>query len=163
MENNNSNFQEDPGQNNLSQRKPKGILILAGLNAVLFGLFSLLLILSILFIFPSSFRENISKILEKELAAESISQKQLKAFLGTQVLVSVIFLISGIGLFLRKEWARKFTVYFSFMFILLAFLSTLGQPGLIKNTFLNLIYPAILIFYFTNKKVQVYFKDRKPV
>ena len=75
--------------------------------------------------------------------------------------VSVIFAVLGLGVILRKEVARKGTIYFSFFIVVLALLSVLLNPRSISHAIMQLIYPGILIYYFTSEKSIKYFNPRK--
>jgi len=56
-----------------------------------------------------------------------------------------------------KEWARKLTIYFCFFMVALVFISTILNPQLIGQAIFQIIYPGVLILYFTNKKVENFF------
>jgi cytochrome b subunit of formate dehydrogenase len=143
----------------VEKKAPLGVLILAGINVLLFGIIPFIFFVSAFFNSPFPI-EKISETLKKnEPLFSNINPHQLKTLFLFQALIAFTFLISGIGLFLRKEWARKLTVYFAFLLLILTALSTLATPALIKQIILNAIYPAILVFYFTNKNIGEYFKD----
>jgi len=99
--------------------------------------------------------------INKFLSGESLSTEQFKAIVLSQIIVAAIFLLSGIGLLLRREWGRRLTLYFSFFTVILAAVSVLFRSILINQAILQVIYPGILIFYFTNKKIENYFVPLK--
>jgi hypothetical protein len=142
----------------MKDKIPLGLLVLGAVNAFFFGL--LAFVFSLIAYFGSTFefiQKTLELIKEKNPAFDSVTPEMLKlVFLG-QALIALIFLISGAGIVLRKEWARKLTIYFAFFLLLLVFLSALANPSLLTQMLLNVIYPAILIFYFTNRKLDKYF------
>ena len=102
-------------------------------------------------------QKTLDMIKEKNPAFDIITPQMLKlVFLG-QALIALLFLISGAGILLRKEWGRKGTIYFAFVLLVLVFLSALANPSLLTQMIANIIYPAILIFYFSNKNLEKYF------
>jgi hypothetical protein len=137
------------------ERPPLGIKILGGINFFVLGIF--FIILSIFFLTPSFQSEELFNTFREEMGLK-LTPQQFKISIFFQLFISIIFAISGIGLLLRKEWARKLTIYFSFVLFLLIFLSILFNPSLIKHSFPQIIYSGILIFYFTNRKIEEYFK-----
>ena len=140
---------------------PRGVLVLGGIN---------LFVLGFLFLLASFFTyqelsvggEALLSEIEKYIPDTEIQPQQLKVVILAQMVMAVIFCVSGGGIFYRKEWARRLTVYFSFFLVVMAFFSVLTVPGLVRQAILQVIYPGILIFYFTNKKVEKYFIEQKP-
>jgi hypothetical protein len=139
------------------KKLPLGVLILGGVNVFLFGIIPLIISCLALLNLPSSMEKVLESLKESEPLFNNIAPQHLKALLLSQTVIALMFLISGLGLFLRKEWARKMTIYFAFALLILTALSILRVPALAKQTLLNVIYPAILIFYFTNKNIGEYF------
>lgn len=136
--------------------QPLGVLIFAILNSVVFGAISF--IFSISAYFSSALSEKIIESFKKyDSAFSNLPSTIFGLMFLAQAIIALIFLISGIGIFLKKEWARKLTVYFSFFLLVIIFLSTLANPGLIKQGIVNALYPAVLIFYFTSNKVARHF------
>ncbi len=131
---------------------PLGVMVLGGLNC-LFGLSTLA---SYFKITPESFAR-FSELLRDRNLSQQITFQQFKASGRIFLLISLAFLVSGAGVILKKEWARKILLYFSFAAIAMMFLASLAQPGAIGFFIVYIAYFGITIFYFTNKKVESYF------
>jgi len=103
--------------------------------------------------------QDLDKMIEllKDRSLPQITYQQFKVACLSRLIISIVFLISGWGLLLEKEWARKLTIYFSFFWIILIFIGSFLNPTLIKHLFLQIIYLGILIIYLTNKRVENYF------
>ncbi|MCK4519846.1 MAG: hypothetical protein KAT96_01610 [Candidatus Omnitrophica bacterium] len=138
-----------------------GILILGGLNFFILGLLSLNFFLFLYQNPASPTSQALTAEINKFLSGEFLSAEQFKAIVLSQIIAAGIFLISGLGLLLKKEWGRRLTLYFSFFTVILAAVSVLFRSVLINQAILQVIYPGILIFYFTNKKVEAYFVPLK--
>lgn len=132
---------------------------MGGLNCFIFGLASLGISLSAYFKTTSLDYDKIVDLLKERGALTSLSYQQFKGMILISGFISFVFFLTGWGLLLRKEWARRLIIYFSFFFVLLAFLSIFFSSSLIKQAILQIIYPGILIIYFTNKKVETYFQQ----
>ncbi len=128
---------------------PLGIIILGSLNCLL-GLSTLV---NYFRITPQNF-ENLTGLLAAKNLSPEITFQQFKASGGILVFVGSLFLASGAGVIGRKEWARKITLYFSFLVLAMIFLVALAQPALTGFFIIYLGYFAILIFYFTNKNIE---------
>ncbi|MDP8289682.1 MAG: hypothetical protein P9M02_01775 [Candidatus Susulua stagnicola] len=139
------------------KKKPLGLLILGGLNFIILGVFSLGFF-SIVYMNPSS---EISKTLltefSKHVPDQTLSIEQFKTIILSQIILAIVFLISGRGVLSQKEWGRRLTLYFSFFMVILAAVSVIFQPASINSAFLHIVYPGILIIYFTNKKIEKIF------
>jgi len=139
------------------KKKPLGLLILGGLNFIVLGVLSLGFF-SIVYADPSSETSKAMLIeFSKYAPDQSLSTEQYKLIILSQIILAVIFLISGWGILKRKDWGRRLTLYFSFFMVTLSVVSVLFQPGLINSAILQTIYPGILIIYFTNKNVEKIF------
>ncbi len=107
---------------------------------------------------PSS---EVSKALLAELSTyipgQTLTPEQFKSVILSQIFLAGIFLVSGWGILNRKEWGRRLTLYFSFFMVILAAVSVLFRSSLINSALLQIIYPGILILYFTNKDVEKLF------
>lgn len=136
------------------KRKPVGVLVLGTFNLVVLGVIQL-----ITFLIPQNW-QIISKMLKESGISVAISPALIKVMIIVQTAVSLIFIVGGIGLLLRKEWARKLTVYFAFIMASLVLLSALLAPAAIRQAMLQIIYPGVLIIYFTNKNIEEYFRGR---
>ncbi len=87
----------------------------------------------------------------------TITQEQFKIVLILQMAISAIFAVSGLGLLLQKEWGRRATLYFSFAMVIIAFVAVLFSGTVITHSIVQIIYPGIMIFYLTSKKIEEYF------
>ena len=139
------------------ERGPRGIFILGGLNCFVFGLLFLIIFTSIYFKATPQDLEKAMEVFESKGIPFEITFEQFKLAIGIHIITFLIFLVSGAGLLLRKEWARKVTIYFSFFIVALTVVSALTQPSLIKQAIMQVIYPGILIVYFTNKNIEKHF------
>ncbi|MCM8773231.1 MAG: hypothetical protein NC820_00610 [Candidatus Omnitrophica bacterium] len=137
-------------------RKPVGILILGWINFLFFGLFNFFVNIYTLFNLKTDHLIQINEILLKK-SLPQLTYPQLRAANIFNIFLSFIFLLSGLGILLRKRWGYKLTVYFSFFWIIFVFLIILINPAIFKHLFLHILYPGILILYFTNKRIWGYF------
>jgi len=148
-------------QEEQKKTKPLGILILGGINFVVLGVLSL----GFFFIVYKDLSSETGKALLAELskytAGQTITPEQFKTIIFSQIILAGIFLASGWGILNRREWGRRLTLYFSFVMVILAAVSVLFQFSLINSALLQIIYPGILILYFTNKKIESYFVPTK--
>lgn len=156
-----------------SRKCPPGVLILGGINLLIFGIASFIFSLSAYTSIPSgqdklnfsdsrealagSNQNILFRELEKHWPEGKISSKELKLALALQLIVAGIFSLSGLGLIFKKEPARQLTIYFSFLIVVLVFFFVLLSPQAITQGILQVIYPGILIIYFTNKNVEKVF------
>jgi len=144
-------------QETQEKKKPLGILILGGFNFVVFGVLSL----GFFFLVYSDPASETGKALlaefSKHLPDKTLTLGQFKSVLLSQIILAGIFLASGWGILNRKEWGRRLTLYFSFFMVILAAVSVLFQSSLINSALLQIIYPGVLILYFTNKDVEKLF------
>ena len=140
----------------MKSNPPLGVLIFAGLNTIFFGL--LTLTGALFFIAQPHFFDSVLQTLSaRNTLMNNLSAQQIKGLLYTQVVIGTIYMITGTGLFLRKEKARVATVYFSFVLLVLVFISAVAQMRLAGQSVMNALYPAALIVYFTNKNVEQWF------
>jgi len=143
------------------RKTPPGVLILGGLNCFVFGLLFLSISISNYFrITPEEFGK-ILEIFKTSGLGIQITYQDFKAYNVIPVIISFIFLLSGAGILLKKEWARKLTVYFAFAAIIAIFLTVLMQSFLIRLVIIHAAYLGALIIYFTNKNVEGYFQEEK--
>lgn len=142
-------------------KKPLGILFLGGFNFVVLGVLSL----GFFFLAYKDPTSEASKALlaefSKYIPGQTLTPEQFKAVLLSQIFLAGVFLVSGWGILSRREWGRRLTLYFSFSMVILAAVSVLFQSSLINSALLQIIYPGILILYFTNKKIESYFVPAK--
>jgi hypothetical protein len=135
-----------------------GATILGCVNLFVFGLIPCGGLIFVYFKTDSELASMLQTMLLDTLNLE-LTEVQFKQAVLTQAMLSLPFVLSGIGLLSGKEWARKFTVICAFIIALLIAASIFFNPALIKEGILQIIYPGILIFYLTNKNVTEYFKQ----
>jgi len=140
------------------ETKPLGVLILGGFNFLVLGIGSLFILASLYFRSGSQSFQALLEQISKYFGARPEAAMLKRAILA-QMVVAAIFTLSGFGLLLRKEIARKITVYFSFLIVFLTFGAAILNGAIVREAFLQIIYPGILIFYFTHKNVEKYFKE----
>ncbi|MEI8349401.1 MAG: hypothetical protein WCI77_04545 [Candidatus Omnitrophota bacterium] len=140
------------------EEKLLGSTILGWINCFIFGLFFLLLSLSVYMKATPQDLVKVTEVLKARQVVFDITFRQFKIACLYYAFFSSIFFISGLGILLKKEWARKLTIYFALLIAILIFLSVLLVPGLISQAFLQIVYPGILLLYFTNKNVEARFK-----
>lgn len=148
------------------QKKPLGLLILGGFNFVVLGVLSL----GFFFLVYKDLSSETSKVLltefSKHLPNQTLTLEQFKTVILVQIFLAGTFLVSGWGILSRKEWGRRLTLYFSFFMVILAVVAVLFRAALINSVILQIIYPGILILYFTNKDVEKLFvlpQEKKEV
>ena len=142
------------------KKGPLGVLILGSINCYFFGL--LLFTASILSYLTTS-EEAFYRILplfENRGLGVGMTYQNFKTANLLQAAVSVIFFLSGFGLLKKREWARKLTIYFSLVWALVYVGASIIYPPSIKYLTLQFLYFGGLIFYFTNKKVEQYFREQ---
>ena len=143
------------------KKKPLGIFILGGFNFVVLGVLSLGFFLLVYKDPSSETSKALLAELSKYIPGQTLTPEQFKSIILLQMFLAGIFLISGWGILSRKEWGRRLTLYFSFFMVILAAIAVLFQSSLINSALLQIIYPGILILYFTNKKIENYFVPAK--
>jgi hypothetical protein len=136
------------------KKKPIGVIILGIFNLVILGIIQL-----VAFLIPQNWQV-IDRMLKQNGADIKLTPSLIKVMIIIQSAVSLFFIICGAGLLFRKEWARKLTVYFAFSIAALMLLSVLLVPSSTPQAMLQIIYPGILIIYFTNKNIEEYFKGK---
>ncbi|MFA5338452.1 MAG: hypothetical protein WC330_08965 [Candidatus Omnitrophota bacterium] len=136
------------------KKKPVGVIILGIFNLVVLGVIQL-----ITFLIPQNW-QTIEKVLKDSGINIHLSPALIKIMIVVQSVMSLIFIVCGIGLLLGKEWSRKLTVYFAFAIATLILLSVLLSPSSIQQAMIQIIYPGILIIYFTNKNIENFFKGK---
>jgi len=138
------------------------VWIFGGINFFIFGTLSLVFTVKAYIGNSSSDVNNVIEEMKKVFPEVSVNPEQLKVAMLIQIVLATIFLISGYGLILRKEWGRKVTLYFSFFTVAVAFIAALLNSALITQAIVQITYPGILIIYFTNKKVEKFFLPPQP-
>lgn len=138
-------------------KRPLGVILLGGFNFIILGAASFISSLVLYINFSASKGYAPLSELQTYFPELTLTPEQLKAAVGLQMVVALLFAVSGLGVLLRKEWARKLTLGFSFVMALLALLTALANLAFIRQAVLQAIYPGILILYFTHKKVGSWF------
>jgi uncharacterized membrane protein (DUF2068 family) len=145
----------------MDKKTPRGVIIFAVVNTLILGLFPCVFSLGLL-VFPSqTFYEILQVVNQNETILPQINAQQLKLVFFAQALLGAIFAVSGVGIWKKQDWGRKLTIYFSLAVLGIIMLVSLSSPGLLQRMFFNVAYAGLLIFYFTNKRVERYFRKRK--
>ena len=139
------------------KKRPVGVLLLGGINLFVFGILLFLIFISAYFNITSKDLAAVTDILKRQNIETAVTLAQFKSASIIQSIISIFFIVSGWGILLRKEWARKATVYFSFGWVLTVFLIFISHPSYISYLFLQVVYPGILVLYFTHKSIIEYF------
>jgi len=133
------------------------INIFGFINFLFFGVLGLITSILIYF-YPEKILNKFKEVLVEKSNLVEISKNYINTANIINIIFSILFLIRGIGLILKKEIIRRFTIYFSFLFLILFFLSALVNAAFITNIIIFVIYLIILILYLTSKDIQKYFK-----
>ena len=139
------------------RNKPLGVLILGGVSCFGFGLLLFILSITALLTATPEDTRQVSEMFDEKGLSISITHEHFKIASAIQAIVSVVFFVCGRGLLLGKDWARKLIIYFSFGWGALIFITSLLNPSFMKHLIVQMVYPGVLIIYFTNKKVEQYF------
>jgi hypothetical protein len=142
--------------------RPIGTLILGGINCYFFGIFWLIISIANFLTMNQEALTEVNDILKNNGIETEFTLSMFKTINVLIAGVALIFFTTGLGLLKKKEWARKVTIYFSLAGTLLYLATAILYPGMIKNIVVQFVYFGILIFYFTNKKVEVYFNPALP-
>ena len=86
----------------------------------------------------------------------------MQAMLVPQFFIGIFFIVTGIFLFRKKEWARKAVIYFSLFTAGILCIGALLKPGAIGQILLNVIHPGICIWYLTGKTAVAWFDGTGP-
>lgn len=78
----------------------------------------------------------------------------LLVFQGT---FSLIHLVLGLGILFRQAWARSILIYLIFGSAIIALLLALLRPAVAAYTFISLLYPAFVFWYFTKPEIKEWF------
>ncbi len=142
----------------VNNKKPLGVYIFSGLNICLFGAVSLAA--ALIFVTVPAVAEKFI-VAAAQTEAASLSPVQIKALGWAQILISATYIFCGLGLLRGKEKARRINIYFSFALLLLVLISVLAQPSMIGQSLFNAAYPLAMIIYFTDRKVEKWFKENE--
>ncbi|MCP4653443.1 MAG: hypothetical protein GY858_08725 [Candidatus Omnitrophica bacterium] len=140
------------------KQAPLGIKILGVINCLFFGAISFLSAL-VNYVKPSPELLETMEVFAKS-AGTHANVNQIKLTMLLQMPIAIFFIIMGAGLLLRKKWARKSALYFSFAIAILILLSVIMQPALIKLAIVQVAYPGFLIVYLTSKKTTKWFASQ---
>jgi hypothetical protein len=151
----------DRQRQNPEGARPLGVTILGGINLYLFGLGSFVFSLLLLGGMFSGRGQTIVEELNAYFPQGKFDSFQLRIIMGLQMVIALIFSASGAGIMLKKEWARKLTLYFAFFVVAVSFVASMVDASLIRQAITQIIYPGVLIVYFTNKNVEKYFSAPK--
>jgi len=136
---------------------PLGVILLGKINFFLFGWAVFILSCYVLINLNQDVLKQANDLLLQEGISFELTMAQVKAALMIQVFLSFLFIVSGFGLVKVKEWGRKYTVYYAFSLVVFTFLTAVIQRTFVAQAVLQIVYPGILIYYFTNKKIEAYF------
>ena len=152
---NNSYQQQQPQER---PKRPTGVAVLGGLNCFVFGALWLLVLSFVYFRLNLQTWETTLDILSERMGQINIEYGQFKKAVAFQMLLSVVFGVSGAGVLMQKNWGRRTTLYLAFFILILVLFSAISYPAVISQMVFHILYAAILIIYFTNKSVEQYFK-----
>jgi len=138
-------------------KKKLFINIFGFINFLFFGVLGLITSILIYF-YPEKILNKFKEVLVDKSNLVEISKNYINTANIINIIFSIFFLISGIGLILKKEIIRRFTIYFSFLLLVLFFLSALVNYVFINNMIIFVFYLITLILYLTSKDIQEYFK-----
>jgi|GEM_PF-2596799 len=139
------------------QRRPFGITLVGYMYVLLFGVQGLLGVARIMY--KSAAREELRAFLQKmnfQLTAEQF-MSAITLVLVIQGTFSLVHLILGVGILFRQAWSRSILIYLIFGSVLIALLLALARPALAPYTFISLLYPAFVFWYFTKPEIKEWF------
>ena len=136
---------------------PLGTLILGGVNCCIFGALFLLSSLVVQIQASPEYFEQFVKVLQEAGLSTEITFEQFMSCNKITMGFALFFLLSGRGLILRREWARKSTVYFSLTIVALILFLTISAPFVARLMLPHVVYLGILIMYFTNSNIKSYY------
>ncbi len=136
----------------MDKKRSVGVTIIGWLNIVFFGGIALVLYM---FIFLLSLGGNSAKI----ASASGQSLMMFRVTIVYGILLSAAFIVTGLGVLKLKETARVQTVYLAIV-MLLADIFFSMQNFSNSGFLLSLIYPAILIIFFSLPKTKEQFKQQ---
>ena len=140
---------------------PLGVTLLGKINFFLFGWAVLVLSCYVLINLNQDVLKQANDLLLKEGVSIELTMDQVKTALVIQGFLSLLFIVSGFGLMKAKEWGRRCTVYYAFSLVVFTFFTVVIQRTFVAQAVLQIFYPGILIYYFTNKKIEAYFLQKE--
>jgi len=87
----------------------------------------------------------------------NLTPQQLKMLILPQAGIALFYILTAAGILLRKEWARKALVYFSFTLAVFMALGVIARPAAIMQIMVQAVHPGIMIYYFTGGSVVEWF------
>ena len=133
------------------KKRAIGVTILGSLNTMFFGFITFLASIFVLFMYSKG--SDLGQLLEIS------SPLMIKLTFGYAAFMSLIFMITGNGVLKLKNWARIATIYFAvFLLISTVAVNFKNIISLNFNFLIGLIYPVILLYYFTRPKVKKQFR-----
>jgi len=148
---------EEPKQQAVIVPRPIGVTIIGLINLVLRGLAGLAAGLLIRGLSPDKLAQLKAQALQWGMEIP-LGPAELKTAANAQMAVATIFIISGAGLLIGKDWARRLTLYFSLAMLFMAAAMVFMAPQSAGMALAEAIYPAIVVYYLTKKDVRQYFK-----
>jgi hypothetical protein len=139
----------------MQNKIPRGILFLGGLNCF----FSFLSLASLIGFDRQDFQRFLEAVPQSQLT-EKITYHDVQFANNISLLIVVIFLVLSVGILMLREWGRRGIVYFAATSAIILLIASIMQPAMASIAIIQLIYPGILLFYFTNSKVENYFKKQ---
>ena len=141
-------------------RRPLGLTLIGYTYAVLFGLQGLVGAMRLLF--SSAAQQEIQDAFTKlglqfkHLQIHTIMQ----GLIVSQILFSLLYLVMGIGLLKRREWARQTLIYFIIIAALFALLISLVHAQFAFYMVVFLLYPAVVFWYLTKSEIKAWFQGK---
>ncbi|MDD5194585.1 MAG: hypothetical protein PHQ96_02785 [Candidatus Omnitrophica bacterium] len=143
-----------------NNKQPLGISIFGGLNCFVFGFFFAAIFITTYLKTTPQDLNTITTLFKSKGFAVQITYRQFKILNIIYIITSCVLAASGAGLLLKREWARKVTVLGSFAWLALISLAAILNSALITQLIVYCFYPGALVIYFTNKKVENYFRTQ---
>jgi len=135
---------------------PLGVKLIGLFNFVVTGLLSLALFV-LIFTDPAKLTELIKNMGAEKMLDGKFTSEQLRMLILPQGGIAIFYIITAVGVLLRKEWARKALVYFSFFLAVFMVLGVILKPAVVVQVVGQAIHPGIMIYYFTGKKIVDWF------
>jgi hypothetical protein len=138
---------------------PLGVKLIGLFNFTVTGLFSLAWV-AVVFNDPAKLGEFVKSIGGDKLLDVNLAPQQLRMLILPQAGIALFYIVTAVGVLLRKERARKALLYFSFALAVFMVLGVLARPAAIMQIMAQAIHPGIMIYYFTGKSVVEWFSAK---
>ncbi|MDD4894012.1 MAG: hypothetical protein PHW54_01690 [Candidatus Omnitrophica bacterium] len=138
----------------MDKKRSIGVTIFGWLNVIFFGGISLILYI---LVFLLALGGSSAKI----AAASGQSIMMFRVSMVYGILLSAALIVTGLGVLKLKERARTQTIYLAIV-MLLADIFFSMQNFSTSGFLLSLIYPAIIIIFFSLPKTKEQFKQQQP-